>query len=156
MMTESQLNTPTQQPPTPRRPRGAPKGNLNALKYGFYTSRLEHSELVGLPDHNFKGLDEEITLLRVLFRSLVDRIPEAASLPEYISAIRAFCHISLALNRMIKTQHFLSQGTDELSLGIDEAIKRLTGEWHLNDPDPYSYAGGQSDRPPHPSQGTPA
>jgi len=72
-----------------------PKGNLNALKNGFYTSRIKSSDLVGLPDHDFKGLEEEITLLRLLIRRLVERSNDAESLPEYTSTI---CFLSKQSN----------------------------------------------------------
>ena len=57
--------------------RGAPKGNLNALKHGFYSRVLDD---VGKMDMEaaagVAGIDDEIALLRVKIKSVLEKDPE--------------------------------------------------------------------------------
>ena len=59
-----------------RKRRGAPRGNQNARKHGFYSKALGEAQR-----HEFRqaaeveGLDEEITLLRVEIKSLMEQDP---------------------------------------------------------------------------------
>jgi uncharacterized protein YjcR len=49
-------------------PRGAPKGNLNALKHGFYSRLFRDAESSEADDDQLVNLENEITLLRVMIR----------------------------------------------------------------------------------------
>ena len=52
---------------------GAPLGNQNARKHGFYSRRLNDEERAALDTAaEMRGLDAEIAVLRVKFQSLVD------------------------------------------------------------------------------------
>jgi hypothetical protein len=65
----------TQSPPPGRRRRaGAPPGNTNALKHGFYTRRFKRAHLAGVESTDSSGLIEEIALIRVITRRLVESI----------------------------------------------------------------------------------
>ena len=57
--------------------RGAPKGNQNARKHGFYSKVLDEAERLDFElATGVDGLDEEIALLRVKIKSLLERDPE--------------------------------------------------------------------------------
>ena len=73
---------------TPRRKRGAPSGNQNARKHGFYSIALSPQEQEILQEAvNLKGLGAEIALMRV---KLVRLITYADTSPELlIKAARA-------------------------------------------------------------------
>lgn len=74
-----------------KRKRGAPKGNQNARKHGFYSKVLDEKEQVAFDQAIFvEGIDEEIALLRVKMISLLERDPENIKL------------ISQATNTLIK------------------------------------------------------
>ena len=46
--------------------RGAPKGNQNARKHGFYSRALTEAEKVELEEASYvEGVDQEIALLRI-------------------------------------------------------------------------------------------
>jgi len=60
-------------PPTKRRV-GAPAGNTNALKHGFYSTQLRSGDLADLETYQFSGLIDAITMLRVVIR----RVPRWA------------------------------------------------------------------------------
>ena len=55
-------------PSKPPRRRGAPFGNRNALKHGFYARNFDPGDTKDLDEHEFDGLTDEIILLRVYIR----------------------------------------------------------------------------------------
>lgn len=58
---------------------GAPKGNQNALKHGFYARSLSDQESADLVSLMASGeLDDELAMTRVLIRRIWDRINEPA------------------------------------------------------------------------------
>ena len=60
-----------------KKKRGAPKGNQNARKHGFYSKVLDEKEQAAYNQAVFvEGIDEEIALLRVKMKSLLERDPE--------------------------------------------------------------------------------
>jgi uncharacterized protein YjcR len=72
--------------------RGAPKGNQNARKHGFYSRVLDEQERLDFEQAtSVEGLDDEIALLRVKIKSLVERDPENIKL------------IMLAINTLART-----------------------------------------------------
>ena len=74
-----------------KKKRGAPKGNQNARKHGFYSKVLDEKEQAAYDEAIFvEGIDEEIALLRVKIISLLERDPENIRL------------ISQAANTLIK------------------------------------------------------
>lgn len=61
--------------------RGAPKGNQNARKHGFYSQVLTDEERDDLERAvHLEGLDEEIALLRVKIKSVAEHDPENITL----------------------------------------------------------------------------
>src|SRR5512139_3046024 len=64
----------------PRR-RGAPPGNQNASKHGFYSKVLTSGERRLLPDlAKMRGLDREIAVARVKVLSIIARDPRNITL----------------------------------------------------------------------------
>jgi hypothetical protein len=60
-----------------RKKRGAPEGNQNARKHGFYSKVLTDEELRDFRQvTKVEGLDEEIALLRVKIKSIVENDPD--------------------------------------------------------------------------------
>lgn len=60
-----------------KKKRGAPRGNQNARKHGFYSKVLDEKEQAAYDQAIFvEGIDEEIALLRVKMISLLERDPE--------------------------------------------------------------------------------
>ncbi len=93
------------------RKRGAPRGNQNARKHGFYSRILDEAERLDFEQAtSVEGIDEEIALLRVKIKSLVERDPENIKL--IMQAINT-------LARLIKTKYNLGK---EDRQGLKEAI----------------------------------
>jgi len=93
------------------RKRGAQKGNQNARKHGFYSGVLDEEQQRDFQIAvNVDGLDEEIALLRVRIKSLVQRDPENLKL------------IMLAINalaRLVITRYNIRKDDKQ---GLKEAI----------------------------------
>lgn len=93
------------------RKRGAQKGNQNARKHGFYSSVLDEEQQRDLQIAiDVEGLDEEIALLRVRIKSLVQRDPEN---------MRLIMLATNALARLIMTRYNIRK---EDKQGLKEAI----------------------------------
>ena len=57
--------------------RGAPRGNQNARKHGFYSKVLNEAEQLDLElVSGVEGIDDEIALLRVKIKSILEKDPE--------------------------------------------------------------------------------
>jgi uncharacterized protein YjcR len=97
--------------------RGAPKGNQNARKHGFYSRALDEAEKVELEEAAFvEGIDDEIALLRVKLRELIENHPDRIDL-----------HIEAAntIARLVRTRY---QITREQKKSLKEAIAKVLTE----------------------------
>ena len=91
--------------------RGAQRGNQNARKHGFYSRVLDEQERMDFEQATaVEGIDDEIALLRVKIKSLVERDPENIKL--IMQAINT-------LARVLRTRYNISR---EDKQGIKEAI----------------------------------
>ena len=66
---------------TTKRKRGPPPGNQNARKHGFYSKVLDEAEQLDLEEASkIEGLDNEIAILRLKLRHLLEHYPERIDL----------------------------------------------------------------------------
>jgi uncharacterized protein YjcR len=97
--------------------RGAPKGNQNARKHGFYSRALTEAEKIELEEAGYvEGIDQEIALLRIKLRELVENEPDRIDL-----------HFEAAntIARLVKTRY---QITKEQKRSLKEAIAKVLTE----------------------------
>ena len=93
------------------RKRGAPKGNQNARKHGFYSKVLDEAEQLDFElAAGVDGIDEEIALLRVKIKSILENDPEN---------IKLIMRATNSLERLIRTRYNI---TREQKKGLKEAI----------------------------------
>ncbi len=93
---------------------GAPKGNQNARKHGFYSKVLNEADKLDFERATgVDGIDDEIALLRVKIKSLLERDPEN---------IKLIMQATNALERLIRTRYSLSK---EDKKGLKEAIANV-------------------------------
>jgi hypothetical protein len=119
----------TQSPrPRPRRP-GAPQGNLNALKHGFYTRRLKRAHLAGVESTDSSGLVEEIALIRVFTRRLIESIDLDGDPNDLAEVLRLLCLASSTISRVIRTQFLLTSTGTGLDDEISVAIRQVNEEF---------------------------
>ena len=91
--------------------RGAPKGNQNARKHGFYAKVLDEAEKLDFKQATeVEGIDDEIALLRVKIKSLIAHDPDNISL--IMQATNTLC-------RLLRTKYNLSKKDKK---GLKEAI----------------------------------
>jgi hypothetical protein len=91
--------------------RGAPEGKLSARKPSFYARVLDEAERLDFElASGVEGIDDEIALLRVKIKSLLENEPEN---------IRLIMQVTNALERLIRTRYSISK---EQRKGLKEAI----------------------------------
>jgi len=96
------------------RKRGAPKGNQNARKHGFYSKVLDEAEQLDFElATGVEGIDDEIALLRVKIKSILSHDPEN---------IKLIMQATNTLAKLIKTRYNV---TKEQKKGLKEAINNV-------------------------------
>ena len=118
-------------PSSSRRP-GAPLGNTNALKHGFYSRRFRKSEQTDLETASFTGLQEEIALLRVCIRRVIEWGSRIESFPDALSFLRVISLATASLSRLIRTQEGLA-GPDANQLLL-QAVEEVAREMGITPP----------------------
>ena len=94
--------------------RGAPKGNQNARKHGFYSKVLDEAEQLDFElATGVEGFDDEIALLRVKIKSLLENDPEN---------IKLLMEATNSLVRLVKAKYNISK---EQKKGLKEAIENV-------------------------------
>src|SRR4030042_3086750 len=97
-----------------KKKRGAPKANQNSRKHGFYSQVVDQSEQLQLEQaRGIDGIDEEIAILRVKLRSLIDKQPDRFDL-----------HLVAAntIARLVRTRYSI---TREQKRTLREAITKV-------------------------------
>jgi hypothetical protein len=109
--------------------RGAPKGNLNALKHGYYSRLFHASEADDLDGDDTSSLQHEITLLRVMIRrtmALADGIDDLKEATRALDALGAAAGRLANLMRADKTLNTpRSELADEMSIAIQQVNQEL-------------------------------
>ena len=109
--------------------RGAPPGNKNALKHGFYSRGLPKSDLQDLQSVDTKGLGDEIGLLRLQIRDLYLHARNAPTLEEYLDINRVINLCLSNLNRLVKTQAFIKQDAPGLDSQLEKVLAEAQATW---------------------------
>ena len=97
--------------------RGAPKGNQNARKHGFYSRSLDEAEKLEMEEAIYvEGIDQEIALLRIKLRELVESQPDRIDL-----------HLEAAntIARLVRTRYQISK---EQKKSLKETIAKVLTE----------------------------
>ena len=103
--------------PKARKPRGAPRGNQNAHKHGFYSKVLDEAQQMDLEiAEGVEGLDDEIAMLRVKIKALLEKDPEN---------IQLIMQASSTLARLVRTRYNLEKGQGK---GLKDAIQNVLKE----------------------------
>jgi hypothetical protein len=121
-----------------RRP-GAPLGNTNALKHGFYSPRFRKAEIQDLESTDTAALKDEIAMLRVCLRRAMEWSPHIQSLPEATDFLRVVSLATSSLSRLVRTQKLVAGS--EMDIAFQAALDEVTRELGIGitgDPDPAS------------------
>lgn len=106
--------------------RGAPKGNLNALKHGFYSRLFRESENE-LPNDQ-ASLEHEITLLRVMIRRTMLLADGIDDLKEATRALDALGAAASRLASLLRAQKILADNRSGVADEISIAIQQVNAE----------------------------
>ena len=104
-------------PKKEKKRRGAPKGDLNALNQGFYARVLDEAEMLAMEAASgVDGIDDEIALLRVKIKTVLERDPEN---------IKLIMQATNTLARLVKTRYNI---TSEQGKGLKVAMGNVLRE----------------------------
>ena len=93
------------------RKKGAPNGNQNARKHGFYSKVLDEAEKLDFEiATGVEGIDDEIALLRVKIKSLIAHDPDN---------IKLIMQATNTLARLVRTRYNINKKDKK---GLKEAI----------------------------------
>ncbi len=119
------------------RNRGGQPGNKNALKHGFYATRLLPSDAEDLEKVEPVDMADEIELIRIQIRRLLNEAAEQpANLTQRLEMLKIICIAARSLNHLIRTQYIIypDSGLRGELRRMGEAVrKELEGE--TDDPD---------------------
>lgn len=111
--------------PSPHPSRGAPPGNTNAVKHGFYSRRLRKRDLQDLDALPLNSLLEEVAILRVFIRKVIEYTKEQPDFLTTLAILRAVSLASDSISRLLRTQIILQ--SDSQSDGM-EILTQITAD----------------------------
>ncbi len=114
--------------PKPHRRRGGQPGNHNALTHGFYSRYFTQVDVKDLGQYAFSGLDDEVALIRIYIRHLIELGSRPDSPYDPLTILRAICLASSSLTRLLKTQKLVFGQKDELREMLDRVIAQAQEE----------------------------
>ncbi len=109
----------------PKKKRGAPPGNHNALTHGFYSRVYNRYTRTDLDGHEFNGLADEITLLRVFIRQTIELAGKPSSIGEALDTLRGISLGFFSLARLVRTHHIICGADNPLRDALHEALDRV-------------------------------
>jgi hypothetical protein len=96
---------------------GAPKGNQNARKHGFYSQVLNEAQQEQLKQaHEVQGIDEEIAIMRVKLLTIMNEHPDRIDLQTVAAN---------AIARLVNTRHNIGKNEKK---GLKAAISKVYDE----------------------------
>ena len=118
-----------------RKPGGQP-GNWNAFKHGFYSRRFKPMEVSDLETVLAEGLDDEISLLRVIIRRVFEfaNDNEQQDLSTWMVALNTLGAASTRLGGLLRTQQLISGGSEDLVSTLSQALGQVAHEIGFHDP----------------------
>ncbi len=135
---------------TPKK-RGAPPGNTNALKHGYYSPRFRPSSSAGVSNANLSDLPAQIDLLRAYIRQVKDLSAQMDEIHDELGLLRVLSLAMSSLNHLLRVQQRLSGTAQEkamlrnvLSQALDDLYAQRSAaaaEGASSPPDPAPEAG---------------
>jgi len=124
------------------RRRGAPSGNKNAVKHGFYTRQFLRADIRDLQNNQVIDLTDEIKLIRVYIRRVLEwHVPQGQDFnashldfPQSIELLRALSLASICMNRLIRTQHLLTPDPTAMD-ALHDALEQMVADMKEQGPD---------------------
>jgi len=125
---------PTNPPPPATRKRGAPPGNQNAIKHGFYSRRFRNLEMGDL-EGGAANLVDEITGLRVAARRVLELSDDLSDDPmKAIQALNFFGLLCQRIANLSRAHASLAEKSDGPQSAISIALNDVIKEFNLRKP----------------------
>ena len=113
-------------PLSPKRRRGAPPGNTNAVKHGLYSPRHNPAVYAEESQRSKQSLDEEIALMRFFIRRLGELSESVDNLYDAAGLVRVLSIASTSLTNMLKAQLLIFG--DESQPALSSALKSVLAD----------------------------
>ena len=110
-----------------KRKRGGQPGNNNALKHGFYSSAFKKIELDNIENMG-EGLIDEITLLRICTKRLMDLTTGEEDINEMIRILNTTGQAVIRLGHLLKINKVIGNSNETiqaLSIALTEVTREL-------------------------------
>ena len=117
------------------RKRGGQAGNTNALKHGFYSRHFKPIEDADLETALIEGLQNEVQMLRVMIRRVVDLSSKgeaAANLETAISSLNSLGIASTRLASLLKMERLIGGKSSQVSEVLTRALDDVLSELRVN------------------------
>ncbi len=105
-----------------KKKRGAPYGNQNAYKHGFYAQHYTPQEVSDFEEIEPLDVRNEIELIRTLMRRVLESSQSANTHGENLDTLRAICMGNFTLTRLIRTQFLKPENPENTLQGIISKI----------------------------------
>ena len=112
-----------------RKKRGAQPRNRNALKHGFYSAQFKEGEIKDLEDNLRTGLQDEIAMMRVVTRRVVDLASKQKDLEGMLNTLGALGLAAIRLAGLLKTQKLIGGEDNTITDAINEALTDVLMDW---------------------------
>jgi hypothetical protein len=119
-----------------KRPRGAPLGNSNSFKHGFYSKRVTKRDLSADDATILKSLADEIALIRVFNQRLIDKLDPSADVSELTDILRILCISSTTIIRILRVHFLVTETESILDSDIEAAIQQVNARLAAKQPPP--------------------
>jgi len=117
---------------TPRK-RGAPRGNKNALKHGFYARNFTYQEIADIDDRKPISVTDEINLIRIFMRRVIASFDASnSSQQDLLDTFRALCLGNMTLARLIRL-HLLPAMINQSSDSLSEILSQVLNDIQQKD-----------------------
>ena len=118
----------TDKRPASTRRRGGQPGNTNALKHGFYSRAFKSGELADLDAILAEGLQDEIAMLRLTTRRVIEFINEFETPKEAVATLGALGLAATRLAGLMRTQKILAGQEQNTSAALSQALGEVVKE----------------------------
>lgn len=113
-----------------KRKKGGQPRNLNALKHGFYSNQFREGEITDLEVLISEGLQDEINMLRVITRRVLELANDVEQIDIAVEILGALGLAAARLAGLLKVQKILCGDEGEVTKAISEALTDILKEWN--------------------------
>lgn len=112
-----------------KKKRGGQPRNVNALRHGFYSRQFKDGEVTDLDVLISEGLSDEINMLRVITRRVMELADDVEKLDTAVEVLGALGLAATRLAGLLKIQKILGADEGEVTAAISEALTEILKEW---------------------------